>query len=118
MQDTRETFHSLAREDNAGETWTIVECSKKLAADIATRATLNTNRLGHHRVTLLTPAHMHALLALLSLPRVMPPGEALELFRDISAGRCGTPEAVRDVLRPFAQPPPRDVRTESAQVRL
>lgn len=59
---------------------------------------------------------MHALLALLALPRVMPPGDALALFREISSGdRGASAEAVKDALRPFAQPPPREARTESAE---
>lgn len=97
------------------ETWTIQELSKKLAADTATRAGLNTNRLGHHRIALLTPLHMHALLALLTLPSVMPASAVHALFADISNGGSASAAAVKDALRPFAQPPPRGARTESAQ---
>lgn len=58
---------------------------------------------------------MHALLALLALPRIMPAAEVVALFREISAGRAACAEAVKDALRPFAQPPPREVRTDSAE---
>lgn len=91
------------------------ELSAKQAADTATRAGLNTNRLGHHRICLLTPLHMHALLALLVLPCVMPTDAVRELFAEISDGRAVTADVVKDALRPFAQPPARSTRTESAQ---
>lgn len=117
MQGIRDRFHSLALEDSGSEL-SLQELSKRMAADIAVRSTLNTNRLGHHRLEPLTPLLFTTLLTLLSLPTIMPPRQVHALFAGISAG-TQSPAAIREALQAFTTPAAEHVcQHTSEDVRL
>jgi hypothetical protein len=73
------------------------------AAEVRLRASLNLNKLGHDRCHVLSHLQLRTLLAILSLPEVMPARQAALLFADMAEGQVTGGAGVAQRLRPFAQ---------------